>query len=333
MKTPNEIILARIQQRVSHNDAGCLIWYGSKSGGYGVMRVDNKLVRVHRFMCEYHHGAAPSTDNLVVRHACDVRNCVEPSHLSWGTYSENTMDFVSQGRVRGADKRPRAARYVSVLDRIFHHTAIQDNGCCEWVGYKNTEGYASIVVDGKRKMVHRLVYENIVGPIPEGMVIRHTCDNPPCCNPEHLLIGTAADNVCDSIERGRSKRVGPAKNRTVLRGALSPSHNLDPQVHVRAGERLRALAVCGEAWSARHTQQASGDNSGPRKHPTSYLGTAFKRKVDPEDVRSIVGLCQAGQRQRDVAEMFNISRRNVQAILSGETWSHLFAAERETAHA
>ncbi len=43
-------------------------------------------------------------------------------------------------------------------------------------------------------------------PVPDGLFVRHTCDNPPCCNPAHLLIGTAADNTHDAIERDRLAR-------------------------------------------------------------------------------------------------------------------------------
>jgi hypothetical protein len=83
-------------------------------------------------------------------------------------------------------------------------------GCWEWTGtfFKET-GYGRFAVgsrtDGTRRDVkaHRFVYELVKLPIPEGKLVRHTCDNPACVRPEHLLVGTDLDNVLDRVERDR----------------------------------------------------------------------------------------------------------------------------------
>ena len=57
---------------------------------------------------------------------------------------------------------------------------------------------------GKTRKAHRLSYEHYVGPIPDGQIVRHTCDVAACVNPNHLVLGTNADNSADMVRRGRS---------------------------------------------------------------------------------------------------------------------------------
>jgi hypothetical protein len=77
--------------------------------------------------------------------------------------------------------------------------------CWEWKLSRHDKGYGIICVNsnGSCKRVHRVSYESYIGPIPKGMMVCHTCDNPPCCNPAHLWLGTNQDNVSDMISKGR----------------------------------------------------------------------------------------------------------------------------------
>lgn len=76
--------------------------------------------------------------------------------------------------------------------------------CWEFRGARGTGmGYTYTRHNGIRYGTHRLAYETWVGPIPEGHVVRHKCDNPVCINPDHLETGTQADNVQDAKRRGR----------------------------------------------------------------------------------------------------------------------------------
>ena len=86
---------------------------------------------------------------------------------------------------------------------------ITADGCWEWRGNRNWCGYGTMSLARKgidRARAHRLMYERFVGPIPEGHVIRHKCDNPPCVNPNHLESGTQSENVWDMVHRGRHWR-------------------------------------------------------------------------------------------------------------------------------
>jgi hypothetical protein len=80
----------------------------------------------------------------------------------------------------------------------------EDGGCNLWTGYRNADGYGKVTVNRVQHSAHRLIFEAEIGPIPNGMVVRHKCDNPSCVNPEHLEIGTHADNASDRAKRGRS---------------------------------------------------------------------------------------------------------------------------------
>lgn len=68
----------------------------------------------------------------------------------------------------------------------------------------NTDGYPIAKVAGKNRRIGRLFFERFKGEIPEGKIVRHTCDNRICINPDHLILGTHKDNMRDMAERGRS---------------------------------------------------------------------------------------------------------------------------------
>ena len=80
------------------------------------------------------------------------------------------------------------------------------DGCWIW---KSTlsDGRAQFRVNSKYRPAARVSYELFVGPIPEGMLACHKCDNPACVNPHHIFPGTHRDNVMDSISKGRFKHL------------------------------------------------------------------------------------------------------------------------------
>lgn len=75
--------------------------------------------------------------------------------------------------------------------------------CWPWTAGKRL-GYGRLYVAGRKETAHRLAYALAVGPIPEGLCVLHRCDNPGCCNPAHLFLGTQADNVADMEAKGRA---------------------------------------------------------------------------------------------------------------------------------
>jgi hypothetical protein len=88
---------------------------------------------------------------------------------------------------------------------IMNKTIVSETGCWEWQGAESA-GYGVMMRNRQRLRVHRLSYELWCGPVPDGMVMRHKCDNPCCVNPSHLEPGTQAQNIHDIVVRGRHGR-------------------------------------------------------------------------------------------------------------------------------
>jgi hypothetical protein len=90
----------------------------------------------------------------------------------------------------------------------FYQTGTPD-ACWPWKGPRDKEGYGVITDDTRRQIrAHRIAFERINGPIPQGQYVLHHCDNPPCCNPAHLWLGTIADNNADMWSKGRARPHG-----------------------------------------------------------------------------------------------------------------------------
>lgn len=109
--------------------------------------------------------------------------------------------------------------------------------CWMWRGTISTEGYGTITERYKRYGAHRLAwqFENNV-PIPAGHVVCHSCDNPACVNPDHLWVGSQADNMRDMSAKGRA----PGRNRT----ACPAGHAYSPENTYVRPDGSRTCRAC-----------------------------------------------------------------------------------------
>ncbi len=172
----------RFEEKVdrSAGEDACHPWIGGLSHGKPIFCV-TKLVSVspRRLLWEWTHGEKPYADRRVWV-TCENQQCMNPKHHRCETYEERFWSFVDKSA--GPD------------------------ACWPWTGSR-LKGYGAFRRYGNRRVATRIAWEYVTGaPPPDDLVIMHSCDNPPCCNPAHLKPGTDAENVADCIAKGRNSR-------------------------------------------------------------------------------------------------------------------------------
>ncbi|MBK9949888.1 MAG: HNH endonuclease [Nitrospira sp.] len=158
--------------------------------------------------------------------------------------------------------------------------------CWDWSGSKTAFGYGVISVDGKLARAHRVSVELDGRMIPHGMVVMHTCDNPSCCNPTHLRVGTQVENAMDMI----------SKKRGIM-------------------QREPWRAARGDRNTARLYPEllARGEHNG-------------QAKLTAEDVRRIKFGDLSHASSADIARLFKVSISAISLIRKGENWAHITEA-------
>ena len=98
-----------------------------------------------------------------------------------------------------------ARNKIPMKEKLLKRHNVTELGCWEWTGYTNKGGYGRTNESGTRRLVyvHRASYSIFIGPITNGSLVLHKCDNPPCFNPEHLFLGSYADNRADMVNKNR----------------------------------------------------------------------------------------------------------------------------------
>ena len=135
------------------------------------------------------------------------------------------------------------------LDAYCEARIRRTEGCWEWDGPMSGNGYGLVCRNHTRRLAHRVAWERANGPIPDGLLICHHCDNRRCVRPDHLFLGTTSDNAQDMLAKGRG------------------AHSVKPEA-MRAGLRRRwdkpgareEQSARSRAWWASRTPEERREN-------------------------------------------------------------------------
>lgn len=161
-----------------------------------------------RKLCGMHYWRLRAYGDPMFKRAKVVRTCsvdgCDGAVSGRGVCNKHYLRLMHHG---STDKMAPGDRAMSLEAAFLKHSGSpNDDGCIEWGGALTRMGYPRFRRTGVDHLMHRYAWERVNGPIPDGLVVRHACDNPPCVNIEHLSIGTNADNTRDAIERDRLRK-------------------------------------------------------------------------------------------------------------------------------
>jgi len=178
-------------------------------------------------------------------------------------------------------------------------------GCWTWMAGRTPFGYGKVAFYRCNLMTHRVAWGLVNGQIPEGMCVLHHCDNPSCVRPEHLFLGTLADNNADMVRKGRHMRG------TALIAAQAPTKARGDRNGTRTQPWTR---VRGDAhWTRRFPGRAKLSALRGADHYNAKL--TWSQVEEIRNLRNNERLTLA-----ELAKRFGMSFQQISAIVNNKTW-------------
>ena len=189
------------------------------------------------------------------------------------------------------------------------------DACWPWTRGRSSDGYGRIYPGGGATVAltaHRVAYELEHGvEVPNDMEVLHACDNPPCCNPAHLSVGTHAQNMAEMAERGRS-----------IKGARNPRRKVTDEQIEQMLEMKRGGARnvdIGERFGVSGPHVSKLLNGVQRAEVLDHKRRDFvRRKLTDDQVAEIRTRRAAGERRNDLAAEFGVAGPYISQICKGQ---------------
>jgi hypothetical protein len=178
-------------------------------------------------------------------------------------------------------------RYAAItLEERFWSKVHKTPTCWLWIAAKFSNGYGHFYLEGRHCLAHRVSWELLVGPIPDGLLVCHNCpdgDNPGCVNPAHLWLGDDKANVQDMMRKGRFKSPNPG-----LQGRWS---TLGPDCCQGCGTTTKRHYAngyckrCNDIHIVQHRRRRQYQNMTPEKHAAILEARRAQYQANPEKYR------------------------------------------------
>lgn len=219
---------------------------------------------------------------------------------------------------------PRKHDNESAKDRFWSKVNKTDT-CWLWTGSRNAYGYGQLRSDGRAYLAHRFSWQLHFGELPTGLYVCHHCDTPACVRPDHLFLGTAADNSDDCSKKGRNWKGGAYQ---------SPHGEDHHNAKLTEQQVIQIFDLRNQGFS--YQEIASSFGVFPQHIGEICRGEVWTHIARPkitftdavrllDDTKVIEILCRLkhGEKQSSIAREFGVHKGTIQSVVAGKSWKHI----------